>query len=497
VFGCVYLPNFLCQSVLRQEPELSLRPVAIVVGVPPQTRVIAVNSLARRKGLFTGMTKTEAEGYRGAILRDRSAAFEIAAHAALLDCAGSFSPRIEDVSPDTVVLDLSGLQRLMGTPEEIAHSIRDHARSLSLHARVGIGANIDAAVFAARSTRNIQVIPQGKELEVLEEVPISILDLEPATAETFRRWGIRNFGQLAALPATPLAQRLGQEGLRLLRAVKGQSFRVLSPAEAPQEFLEVMELEYSVADIESLSFVMRVMIDQLCSRLAFHALATAELRIELGLDTAHEDAVAAAGAYTRFIRLPVPTTDSKLLLRLLQLDLAAHPPGAPVERLLFHAEPTPPQHVQEGLFTPQGPEPQQLEITLARLRKLVGDGRVGSPEVIEQHTTDSFRLRHFTPSCKPGPRPPAQKAALRVYRPHRPAVVHSSDGAPVFVQFAGRKYRVWQSAGPWRRSGIWWTHRWGRDEWDLVLTQDDGPRLVVKAFRDLISRKWFIEGQYD
>ena len=98
------------------------------------------------------MTKTEAEGYKKVVFRERSPDLETSAHAALLDCAQGFSPRIEDFQPDTVILDLIGLRKLMGTPAEIANSIRDQARVLSLHARIGIAANVDTPLFADRAS---------------------------------------------------------------------------------------------------------------------------------------------------------------------------------------------------------------------------------------------------------------------------------------------------------------------------------------------------------
>lgn len=500
MFGCIYIPNFVCQAVLRLEPKLRALAVVVVDGVPPFVHVTAVNAKARKAGLFEGMTKTEAEGYKDVVFRERSPDHEASAHAALLDCAQKFSPRIEDVQLDTVILDLSGLRKLLGTPTEIAHGIRDQARVLSLHARIGIAANVDTALFAARGTRGILVVPDGQEALTLQGFPLALLNPDAATAETFRRWGIHRFGQLCDLPTLPLVERLGQQGLRLQRAARGQSPRVLSPTAPPQEFVETMELDHAVSDIESLAFVIRVLLDQLCARLLSRALAAAELQITLALNLSHEDAVAVTRIFTRSIKLPIPSTDTKLLLKLIQLDLAAHPPGAEVQELRLEAEAVRPHHLQEGMFVPQGPEPQQLQVTLARLRKIVGEDRAGSPEIIEQHTTQTFRMVHFTPDTrgKTGAKRAVKKSALRLYRPARPAQVRNDHGAPSFVHFENQRYRVGNAAGPWRRSGQWWTeHRWGRDEWDLVLTKGDGERLVVKAYRNLVNGAWFIEGQYD
>jgi protein ImuB len=122
------------------------------------------------------------------------------AHAALVDCVARFSPRCEDVSVDTVVLDLSGLGKLMGTPLQIAESIREQAHALSLYVDVGVASNIDSAIHAARVTKGIRILPVGREADELQHVSISVLDPPSDVLGVFERWGIRTLGQLAALP---------------------------------------------------------------------------------------------------------------------------------------------------------------------------------------------------------------------------------------------------------------------------------------------------------
>ncbi len=284
---------------------------------------------ARKLGLEIGMTKTEAESCPDLVIREQSLALEASAHAALVDCVARFSPRCEDVSVDTVILDLSGLGKLMGTPLQIAQNIREQASALSLYVNVGVASNIDSAMHAARVAKGIRVLPAGKEGDELQDVSITVLDPSSDVLGVFERWGIRTLGQLAALPEIALTERLGQEGLRLQRLAQGKSMRMLSPTEPPLEFRESMELDSPVADIESLSFIFARLLDQLCARLLWRSLAAGVVRIALTLEVATLDATASSKVFTRVVKLPVPTTDTKLLLKLLQLDLDAHPPGAP------------------------------------------------------------------------------------------------------------------------------------------------------------------------
>src|SRR5205814_7342929 len=108
--------------------------------------------------------------------------------------------------------------------------------------------------------------------------------------------------------------------------------------------------------------------------------------------------------HERVLKLPVPMRNAKTFLKLLQLDLQQHPPGAPVKRVTLVAEPVRPKITQGGLFAAAAPEPERLELTLARLRSLVADAtgtRVGSPQLLGTHRPDAFRLAHFTGAKAP------------------------------------------------------------------------------------------------
>src|SRR5262245_4653094 len=96
------------------------------------------------------------------------------------------------------------------------------------------------------------------------------------------------------------------------------------------------------------------------------------------------------------LQLPVPVQDSKTLLKLLQLELQAHPPKAPVKKVSLTIEAAPPRKTQRELFTPPGPEPQRMEITLARVKAIAGEARVGVPVLRNTHRSDAFQMQRFS-----------------------------------------------------------------------------------------------------
>jgi nucleotidyltransferase/DNA polymerase involved in DNA repair len=618
-FACIFVPDFPVEAVVRAEPQLREQAVAVLAGKPPLVRVFAANEKARDGGVEPGMTKLQAEAFPQVALRPRSLLEEAAAHAALLDGAQSFSPRVEDTAADTVILDLAGLERLFGAAAQIARDLARRVSDLGLEANVAVAANPGAAMHAARGFPGVTVIPAGKEAERLGDLPMEVLlagfrsqesgvggqrkaargqngDQDEARRaleilQTLDRWGVRNCRTLAALPEVALSERLGQEGLRLQRMARGVTERSLVVSEPPLSFEEAVELEYPVGLLEPLAFILNRLLEQLCARLSARALATNELRLRMELESApqrhgdtegmddleiddyrlnnqkptssprmnaeergsesihksslgnhqlsrnskletrnlahnwqlttdncisnrqssivnHESSapprLGGERIYARALHLPLPMLNAKTFLKLLQLELQAHPPGAPITKIWLAAEPVRPRAAQTGLFLPLSPEPERLELTLARIAAVVGKDRAGSPEVLDTHRPENFRVRHFAPAAPRQGKEVREKlgplTALRLFRPPLRASVLMHAGAPVRITAAiqpeVRGEIVW-SAGPWHASGEWWKEEvWAREEWDIILQNETGAALY-RLYRELASGQWFVEGSYD
>jgi len=545
--AAIYVPDFLVAAAVRLEPVLRGKAVAVLEGAPPVVTVAAVNEAAAEAGIELGMTKLQASAYP-VELRQRSPAQEAAAHAALLDCAQAFSPRVEDTAADTVLLDIAGLDRLFGPPAKLARDLKQRAFELGLEANVAVAANPDAAMLAARGFAGVTVIPPGQQAERLGALSADVLQVAPEILETLDRWGVRNLRALAALPEVAIVERLGQEGLRLQRLSRGALERPLVPAEPPLAFEETMELEYPVPLLEPLAFILGRLLEQLCARLGARALATNELRLIVGLDSADVGEEVARSSFlvsrenrasiekreTRneqryCLRLPLPMLDARLFLKLLQLDLRAHPPAAPVTKVTLAAEPIKPRPGQGGLFLPATPAPDRLELTLARLAGIVGEQKIGAVEVLDTHRPDAFQMKQFAPAQPQGLKPPLRitartvrlkpcpdtnrnlgwpVTALRRFRPPLAATVEMREGEPVRIAAGEIRGEVASVSGPWRSSGDWWKEKtprtdtdahgsnWTRDEWDIAVPSNQGI-VLYQIYRELESGAWFVNGTYD
>ncbi len=410
----------------------------------------------------------------------------------LLECAQAFSPRVEETSPDTVVVDLAGLDHLFGTPQRIAEEL---ARRNGVGASIAIAANPDAAVHAARGIRGVTVIAPGKEAAALAPLPLNLLSGSPDIAETLEQWGIRTFGELGALPDLGVAARLGAEGVHLQKLARGDGDRPLRPTQDPFRFEEELELEYPVELLEPLSFLLARLLNELCARLELRALAANQLRLLLKLENEKD--------HSLILNLPVPMRDAKTFGKLLQLNLSAHPPPAPIIAIRLAAEPVKPRFEQHGLFLPSTPDPEKMELTLARIANLVGERNTGTPTLVDTHHPDSFRMERFAAKPLPLKRHVHKSvetaggsacAALRRFRPPKHVQVQTEGLRPVHIRGLAFQGAVLMCAGPWRTSGNWWTSEpWNRDEWDVAL--NDGG--LYRMHRDIQTNRWFVEGNYD
>src|SRR5881296_3742569 len=304
------------------------------------------------------------------------------AESALLDCAAAFSPRVETMLPGTAVFNVEGLERLFGSYSEIASKVAEVVCARGLEAHVALASNTDAAVCAARGFGGITVLNRGSEAMRLCDLPPTVLSPSSEILETLERWGIRTLGAFAKLPVADVSARLGQEGVELHKRARGAGSRPLVSHVDPMRFIDVMELDYEITTIEPLTFILSRMLDGICTRLRSRNLATHEVHLSLG-------------TYIRVLNLPLPVRNPKLLTRLLILDLEAHPPGVGIRRIEIEAIPAKPRVVQNGLFVPLSPEPEKLELTLARLKAVVGEENVGAAEIADTHRPDAFQIKKF------------------------------------------------------------------------------------------------------
>lgn len=428
---------------------------------------------------------------------------------AVMSLARDFSPRIERHADGCVMLDVSGLGRLFGDAHGIAGELQRTAADRGLKIRIAIAPTQTAArlLTLEPSAGDGPMVVTGDVGPALAPLSLKTLEQhvgEPSrTFDALRRWGIRTAGEFAALPPDELAARFGQDGLAIHRLARGLDPRPLVADPGVPRFVQSMELEWPIEELEPLSFVLARLLDPLSIALDRAGKAGAAIRLDLRLVD--------RSTHSRVLPLPAPMRDPRVLRTLLSLDLESHPPSAGIDVVTIEIDPAPSRVVQFSLLERATPAPETLATLTARLNALVGEDRCGSPVLLDSHRPDAFHMAPAFAEASARQAEPRETGHRETFSEGRPPLILRRFRPPVAVRVTNERGRptqvaidrrgmpggrVEQFAGPWRSSGAWWQAdgaHWDRDEWDVALS--DGS--VCRLFRDRVTGTWFIEGVVD
>lgn len=446
------------------------------------------------------------EGSDTFALNDRPTLAALNDRPPLEQIARDFSPRVELPTPDLVLLDISGLDRLIGEPHEIGSELQravqraEHVEPSSVH--IAIAPTRTTAQLLARSRRGLTIVARHEEASSLAPLPadaLADLGAPPDLLATLARWGVATLGAFAALPSPALSARLGQEGLRWQRLARGEDLAPLVPSIPDEHFESVFDLEWPVEGLEPLAFVLGRLLDPLCARLEIRARAVAALTVQL------REAVSREWRRRR-LELPAPMRDARVLRTLICLDLEGHPLEGGIDRVGLFIEPTPARVSQFSLLTKPTLAPEQAATLMARLRALMGQDRCGVPELVDTHRPGAFTIGEFPDGAASPLSDEAssrsffqRSSSLRRLRHPIPARVVLEDTRPVRVVTDRRGWnggKVLWAAGPWRSSGDWWKpsgEPWNHEGWDVALA--DGG--LYRIHQDRLSQQWFLEAVID
>ena len=488
--ACFYIPMFPLAARLRSEPELLNEAVAIVEGNGSNAHVVVATRRARKKGIRPGHSLAQARSIVPKLIaRGRDAACERTAQEALLEVAETFSPRVEDAEDGIVYVDVSGTERHYANETDLAQSAIRAIENVGLPARAGVAASKLAARVAAESPKSPVVVPPGDEATFLAPLPLTRLSPELEAAAMLHRFGLESIGDLARLPESEVATRLGELGRALHFAARGVDPRPLIPRALPPEFREGMELEWPLVALEPFLFIANAALDRLSKRMEMQGFSCTRIEMTLTLEPDGYDA--------RAIDLPAPTRDVKTILTLLRLDLEKRPPGAPVVAFTFVAIPDRPRRAQLSLFGPAALSPEKLATTIARLISMLGEGNVGMPMTVDGHLPERHAVGNFAPPPPPDTRrtPPRARGLLipRLFRPPIPVEVTTSGNQISSVRGENIFGSVRVASGPWRVEEGWWKDvPADREYWDVELWEGG----IYRLFRGEAAATWFADARF-
>src|SRR5947199_6244399 len=213
------LDSFYASVEQRDDPGLRDRPVIVGAGV-----VLSASYEARAYGVRTAMGGAQACRMcpRAVVVEPRMSAYSDASKA-VFEVFEQTKPLVEGLSIDEAFLDVRGLERISGSPIEIAGRLRRDVRELvGLPVTVGVASTKFLAKVASGVAKpdGLLVVPAGGELRFLHPLPVERLwGVGPKTSERLHARGITTVGDMARLDESTLVSLLGRGSGRQVHAL--------------------------------------------------------------------------------------------------------------------------------------------------------------------------------------------------------------------------------------------------------------------------------------
>ena len=234
----------------------SLRGKPVVVGAGIRGVVLSANYAARKFGIRAAMPVGRAKRMAPSAIfvsPDHHRYAEISAK--VMQIFESFTPYVEPLSLDEAFMDVTGAQRLLGTPREIGQAIRKRVHEeCGITCSVGIASNKFVAKLASGHCKpnGLLEIPDDRVISFLHPLPVSDLwGVGPKTAESLQRLGLHQIKDIANTPLETLKRALGDAtGEHLYELSWGRDYRQVVVDDPDQSIGANETFSYDIDDPE-------------------------------------------------------------------------------------------------------------------------------------------------------------------------------------------------------------------------------------------------------
>ncbi|WP_460802158.1 DNA polymerase Y family protein [Microbacterium sp. GXF6406] len=416
-------------------------------------------------------------------------------------------PGIHPLRPGLVALRARGAARYYGGEREAAmHLIEVLAENGHPSARAGVADGLFTAEQAARLADPMLVVPPGEARPFLAPLPVEALS-EPDAAAFFEKLGVRTLGDLAALDARAVFDRLGQRGARLHALAGGADSRAGEPQPPEPDLARRVDFDAPLTQADQIAFAVRQTADAVIAALAERSQVCTEVRIDMTDDD---------GSLDSREWLHPTSFDSGDLVDRVRWQLEALAPSASTEvRVgagICEVRITPTRiddsaNHQPGLFG-QGPE-QRLHHVVSRVQALLGHRAVVTPVIAggrrlaERQVLQPWgdRLPRERDAAQPWPGSMPHPLPSEIFIPPVPIRVTAADDSPPVVddrgelsaapaRIEGAAIMLW--AGPWPLRERSWDAPRSRSAQRLQIV-DEHQRAWLVLWED---DSWWAEGRY-
>lgn len=224
----VDLDAFFASVEERDNPQYKGKPL-IIGGLPGDKRAVVSTASyeARKYGVHSAMPLVQAVRLcpNGIFIRGNYHHYQEVSHE-IMQIFKNYSPDVIQMSIDEAFIDISGTQRLFGSPEECAKKIINEVyEKTHLTVSIGISSSMYIAKIASgyKKPKGLTIIPDGKECDFMLSLPLEkIWGAGKATLDRIKKAGFKSTRQLYQCSQNLLISIFGENtGIFLYNALRG------------------------------------------------------------------------------------------------------------------------------------------------------------------------------------------------------------------------------------------------------------------------------------
>jgi len=280
-FVSIWFPYLVTDWMARQQAEL--KDIPFILYAPERGRMVvkSVSQSAHAKGILPEMVVADCR----AIFPDlKVIEYPVGKSEQLLVALASwcirFTPNTATDLPDGIVLDCSGCTHLWRGDNSYVEHIMGRMEGFGYHVRAAMADTMAAAWALSHFGQRQTIVPPGKQLTALLDLPSAALRLEQATTDRLEKLGLNTIRQFAHLPRPALRKRFGVELLTRIDQVSGYEMEPLKLVQTPKLYQERLPCLEPICTAKGIEIGLERLLNLLCERLSAEGLGlrTATLR---------------------------------------------------------------------------------------------------------------------------------------------------------------------------------------------------------------------------
>ena len=434
------------------------------------------------------------------------------------------SPQVTSLDNGVFLLDASGLTHLGGEQKFCRHVQKLINTTGFADMHIGIADTAFAAQLASKYKQaRHYIVPVGKDREFISALSIQHLPISDEMKERFIRLGIKTIGQILQIPVDEIQERFGKEGLHAFDLASGRDKTQPQMVQIKELYEASVDLNFPVESLSQTQFILKSMLESICSRLKADYLLAEELQISFFNSSERFE--------KRPLKLLRPSNNPKFLLEIVKLSLEATPlareyTGMHIEVSMLGKESWQQNNMQvvenkqdrrkdhAATFVVESKnadaQAEPFAILLQRFSARLGAKSVVRPVPDDQHIPDlasrflplveetgTILPLNFTAAEGDGA-VLACGLVLKKSPSPEPVLVEYQGKALKSISYKGRWFKIKELTEPEKLSGLWWENPVRKSYYvALIEAANEAINYLVLLVHNQTNNSWQLDGFFD